>query len=43
VGDPAAEEANQLGKNHFDLPDLYNSSFTPKRPSLVWVKNGLYI
>lgn len=24
---------------HIDLPDLYNSSFFVKRPTLVWVKN----
>lgn len=38
VGDP--EEANSESPNHFDLPDLYNKTFSPKRPSLVWVKNG---
>ncbi|KAG2236310.1 hypothetical protein INT48_001374 [Thamnidium elegans] len=34
VSDPEDNESL-----HFDLPDLYNTSFMPKRPSLVWVKN----
>ncbi|KAI9486848.1 MAG: dipeptidyl peptidase IV N-terminal region-domain-containing protein [Benjaminiella poitrasii] len=32
--------------HHINLPDLYNSSFSVKKPSLVWVKNdprdGIY-
>lgn len=28
--------------SHFDLPDLYNSSFSPKRPTLEWVTNGTF-
>lgn len=39
MGDPNGENGSG-SLNHIDLPDLYNSSFTPKRPSLVWVKNG---
>jgi hypothetical protein len=38
VGDP--ENDTTESPNHFDLPDLYNTTFSPKRPSLVWVKNG---
>lgn len=46
VGDPNDEDGGSGSLNHIDLPDLYNSSFIPKRPSLVWVKNdprdGIY-
>lgn len=35
-GDP---EQQKDTSNHIDLPDLYNSSFFVKRPTLVWVKN----
>lgn len=32
-------EQTDSSANHIDLPDLYNSSFFVKRPTLVWVKN----
>jgi hypothetical protein len=38
-----SDAENQVEANtvkHIDLPDLFNSSFAVKRPSLVWVKNG---
>lgn len=34
------EEEKEESRNHIDLPDLYNSSFTVKQPTLAWVKNG---
>lgn len=32
----------EQGAKHIDFDDLYNTSFTPKRPFLEWVKNGTY-
>ncbi|KAI8889441.1 hypothetical protein K501DRAFT_282328 [Backusella circina FSU 941] len=44
---PSDDQSEQVDTlKHVDLPDLFNSSFMVKRPSLVWVKNdprdGIY-
>ncbi|KAI8390805.1 dipeptidyl peptidase IV N-terminal region-domain-containing protein [Radiomyces spectabilis] len=37
---PVSESSDDNLPKHIDFPDLYNDSFIPKRPSVVWVENG---